>query len=290
VTTQGSAPSQNTPAPSQNTPADIAGPSAAQKAIDTTEPHPARVYDYWLGGKDNFAADRAAAEAVIQANPNVLPGVRANRAFLHRAVEYLTREAGIRQFLDIGTGLPTAQNTHQVAQSIAPEARVVYVDNDPIVLAHAHALLTSTPEGVTHYVDADVRHTARILVGAAETLDLTQPVAVMALMILQYIPDADAPHEVIGKVMEAMPSGSYLTISDTTGDIDTVRVSAAIEQLNNRMTRTPLNLRTREEFVRFFDGLEFVEPGVVPLPEWHSSVALPAGAVVPAFAGMARKP
>jgi hypothetical protein len=270
--------------------ADVAGPSAAQKAFDTSVAHPARVYDYWLGGKDNFAADRAAAEQVIEANPNVLPGVRANRAFLHRAVEYLAGEVGIRQFLDIGTGLPTVQNTHEVAQAIAPECRVVYVDNDPIVLVHAQALLTSTPEGITSYVQADARDTAKILAGAAEALDLTEPVAVMALMILQYVPDSDAPHEIVARLMDAMPSGSHLTISDTARDIDTDRVSAATTKLNMHMGPTTLTLRTREEFTRFFDGLDLVDPGVVPLPEWHGSIVLPPGAVIPAYAGMARKP
>ena len=161
--------------------------------LDTSVAHPARVYDYWLGGKDNFAADREAAEQVIAANPTVLHGVRANRAFLGRAVRYLAAEAGIRQFLDLGTGLPTAQNTHQVAQEIAPDSRIVYVDNDPIVLAYARALLASAPEGVTAYVPSDIRDTEKVLAGAAQTLDLSRPVAVMALMVLQYIPDGDDP-------------------------------------------------------------------------------------------------
>jgi O-methyltransferase involved in polyketide biosynthesis len=269
---------------------DLPAFSAAQKAFDTRVAHPARVYDYWLGGKDNFAADRAAAEQVIEANPNVLPGVRANRAFLRRAVQYLTRDAGIRQFLDLGTGLPTAENTHEVAQAIAPECRVVYVDNDPIVLIHAHALLTSAPEGLTSYIEADARDTATILAEAGELLDLTQPVAVMALMILQYIPDADAPDQVIARIMEGMPSGSYLTVSDTTSDIDVARVSTATSRLNTRMGPTTLTLRTREEFTRFFDGLDFVDPGVVPLPQWHDTAVDTQGAVIPAYAGMARKP
>jgi O-methyltransferase involved in polyketide biosynthesis len=269
---------------------DLPAFSAAQKAFDTSVAHPARVYDYWLGGKDNFAADRAAAEQVIEANPNVLPGVRANRAFLRRAVQHLTRDAGIRQFLDLGTGLPTAENTHEVAQTIAPECRVVYVDNDPIVLIHAHALLTSAPEGSTSYIEADARDTATILAEAAELLDLTQPVAVMALMILQYIPDADAPDQVIARIMDGMPSGSYLTVSDTTSDIDVARVSAATSRLNTRMGPTTLTLRTREEFTRFFDGLDFVDPGVVPLPQWHDTAVDTQGVVIPAYAGMARKP
>jgi putative hemolysin len=277
-------------APFQAPHSDIALPSHAQQTFDTGVAHPARVYDYWLGGKDNFAADRAAAQAVIEANPNVLPGVRANRAFLHRAVEYLAGKAGVRQFLDIGTGLPTAQNTHEVAQSIAPGCRVVYVDNDPIVLAHARALLSSTPEGVTTYIEADARNTAKIMAGASKILDLTQPVAVMALMIMQYIPEVDTPYEVLARLMHQLPSGSYLTISDTTCDIDTDRVRAATSQLNQSMGSTSLTLRTRDEIAGFLDGLELVDPGVVPLPEWHSGITLPPGAVVPAIAGMGRKP
>src|SRR5580692_6194028 len=168
---------------------DPAGPDLA--SFDTGVAHPARVYNYWLGGKDNYEADRQAAEQAVAANPNILPGVRANRAFLRRAVEYLAGEAGIRQFLDIGTGLPTAENTHEVAQAIAPDTRIVYVDNDPIVLAHARALLTSTPDGVTAYLDADLRDPEMILAQAAETLDLTQPVAIMLVAVLHHIPDSD---------------------------------------------------------------------------------------------------
>ncbi len=188
---------------------DPAGPDLA--SFDTGVAHPARVYNYWLGGKDNYAADREAAEHAVAANPNILPGVRANRAFLRRAVEYLAGEAGIRQFLDIGTGLPTAENTHEVAQAIAPDSRIVYVDNDPIVLAHARALLTSTPEGATAYVDADARDTDTIVAEAAKVLDFSQPIAVMFLMILQYIPDDEQPQQIVAQLMDAMPPGSYLS-------------------------------------------------------------------------------
>ena len=265
-------------------------PSAAQAAFDTSVAHPARVYDYWLGGKDNFAADRIAAEQVIEADPTVLPGVRANRAFLHRAVRYLAGEAGIRQFLDLGTGLPTAQNTHEVAQSIAPACRVLYLDNDPIVLVHAKALLTSTAGGSTDYVQADARDTTKILAAAAETLDLNQPVALMALTVIHYIPDSDAPHQVIAQLMGGLPSGSYLTISDTTRDINTPRVSTAISRLNQHMGPTQLTLRTHEEFTRFFDGLELVDPGVVPLPQWRPDTTEAADTEIPLLAGMGRKP
>jgi len=266
--------------------ADDPDPGADLEALNTNVPHPARVYDYWLGGKDNFAADRDAAEQVIAANPNVLPGVRANRAFLGRAVRYLTAEAGIRQFLDLGTGLPTAQNTHQVAQEVAPESRIVYVDNDPMVLAHARALLASAPEGATAYVSSDIRDTDTVLAGAAKTLDLGKPVAVMALMVLQYIPDQDDPWGIVRRLLGVLPAGSYLTMSDTVRDIDTARVTEGTARLNERMP-TQLNLRTRPEWERFFDGLEMVEPGIVATPDWRGPGSeFP----IPCFAGMARKP
>ena len=257
-------------------------------SFDTSVAHPARVYNYWLGGKDNYEADRQAAEQVIAANPNVLPGVRANRAFLRRAVQYLVGEAGIRQFLDIGTGLPTAENTHEVAQAIAPECRVVYVDNDPIVLAHARALLTSTPEGVTSYVDADARDTATILRDAGAILDFSRPVAVMVLMVLQYIPDSEAPGQVVSRLMEATAPGSYLAVSDTTRDIDAERVTSGTSKLNSRMGPTRLTLRTRDEIGGFLAGLELVDPGLVPLPQWRGDPG-PGDELIPAYAGLGRK-
>ena len=258
-----------------------------QVTLDTSVAHPARVYDYWLGGKDNFAADREAAEQVIAANPNVLPGVRANRAFLGRAVRYLAGEAGIRQFLDLGTGLPTAENTHQVAQAIAPSARIVYADNDPIVLTYARALLTSTPEGATAYLEADIQDTEKVLAGAAETLDFSKPVAVMALMILQYVPDQDDPWDIVRRVLDALAPGSYLTVSDTVRDIDTGRVTEGTARLNQHMGPTRLTLRSRPEFERFFNNLEMVEPGIVPLPEWR---APGSEYPIPCYAAMGRKP
>jgi S-adenosyl methyltransferase len=266
-------------------------PSASEPnlegALDTSVAHPARVYDYWLGGKDNFAADREAAEQVIAANPTVLPGVRANRAFLGRAVRYLAGEAGIRQFLDLGTGLPTAQNTHQVAQSVAPDARIVYVDNDPLVLAYARALLTGSAEGATAYVEADVRDTDKVLAAAEEMLDFSKPVAVMALMVLQYVPDADDPWGIISRMLAGLTAGSYLTASDTVRDIDTDRVTEGTARLNARMGPTQLTLRTRPDFERFFGGLEMVEPGIVPLPEWRGPGSEHP---IPCYAGMGRKP
>jgi O-methyltransferase involved in polyketide biosynthesis len=262
--------------------------TAEPSSFDTSVAHPARVYDYLLGGKENYGADREAAEGLIAISPSVLPSVRANRAFLRRAVEYLTAEAGIRQFLDIGTGLPTADNTHQVAQGIAPESRVVYVDNDPIVLAHARALLTSKPEGATAYIDADLRDTDGILRAAAATLDFSKPIAVMLLCIMQYVPDAARPHEIVARLMDAVQAGSYLTMSDTTRDIQTEEMIAGAAQYNARLGPNVFTPRTGEEYAAFFDGLELVEPGLVPLPQWRA-LADPAQ-VIPMYAAMGRKP
>jgi hypothetical protein len=255
-------------------------------SFDTSVAHPARIYNYWLGGKDNYEADRAAAEQAIAVTPDILPGVRANRAFLRRAVEFVAAQ-GIRQFLDVGTGLPTADNTHEVAQDIAPESRVVYVDNDPIVLAHARALLTSTPKGATAYVDADARDTAKIIESAAGLLDFTQPVAVMALMVLQYIPDADHPEQIVSELMEAVPSGSFLVISDTTTDIGD-GASRVASKINPRMGPTQLTPRPRAQIAAYFDGLDLVEPGLVGMPEWRGEAN--PHVVINAFAGVARKP
>jgi O-methyltransferase involved in polyketide biosynthesis len=264
------------------------GRDSEPPSFDTGIAHPARVYNYWLGGKDNYKADRDAGDQVISLNPNILPGVRANRAFLGRAVRYLAAEAGIRQFLDIGTGLPTAENTHEVAQSVAPDSRIVYVDNDPIVLAHARALLTSTPQGRTAYVDSDARDTGRILREAAAVLDFSQPVAVMFLMVLQYVPDADQPRELVRRVMDAVPSGSYLTVGDTTTDIDTERVADATARLNQRLGPAQMKMRSRPEIAAYFDDLEFVPPGLVPLPQWRAEPN--PTQVIPCYAGIARKP
>jgi O-methyltransferase involved in polyketide biosynthesis len=268
-------------------PADVPERTAEPSSFDMGIAHSARVYDYWLGGKDNYQADRDAGDQVMETIPNVREGARANRAFLHRAVQYLVREAGIRQFLDIGTGLPTAENTHQVAQSIAPESRIVYVDYDPIVLAHARALLDSTPQGATAYIEADARDTDLIVREAARTLDFSQPVAIMALLILQYIPDADDPHGVISRLLDAVPSGSYLTISDTTTDIDSDRVAAGTARLNTRMGPAQSTPRPKAEIARYFDGLELIEPGISPMPQWRNP---DESLVIHVFAGVGRKP
>jgi hypothetical protein len=257
--------------------------------FDVSTAHPARVYDYLLGGTDNFAADRAAAEAIIEVSPVVFACVRANRAFLRRAVRYLAADAGIRQFLDIGTGLPTAQNTHQVAQQVAPECRVVYVDNDPIVLGHARALLTSAPEGACAYIDADLRDTDDILRQAAGTLDFGKPVAVMLLCTMQYVPDADHPRAIISRLMSAVPSGSFLAMSDTTRDIDTEAMTTGAQRYNAKLGSAIFTPRTGAEYAGFFDHLSLVEPGLVPMPQWRPDPGSGAAQVIPMYAAIGRK-
>jgi S-adenosyl methyltransferase len=239
----------------------------ALKDIDTTIAHPARVYDYWLGGKDNFAVDREAAEEVLRARPAIRLNVRSNRAFLARSVRYLTAEAGVRQFLDIGTGIPSANNTHEVAQSVIPAARVAYVDNDPIVLAHARALLTST-SGPTSYIDADLRDFAAVLAEAARTLDFGQPVAIMLIAVLHLIPDEDDPWGIVAKLMAAVPSGSYLVISHPASDVEADSAAQAAQRYNERVA-SPMRRRSRDEVRRFFDGLDMLDPGVVQLHQWR---------------------
>jgi hypothetical protein len=259
--------------------------------IDTTVAHPARVYDYWLGGKDNFRADREAAEQVIALRPEILTAVRANRRFLGRAVHYLAADAGIRQFLDIGTGLPAASNTHEVAQGVAPGARIVYVDNDPFVIAHARALLTSTPEGVCGYAETDVREPETVLQKAAETLDFGQPVAIMLLMTLQYVPDASDPHGIVARLMDATVPGSYLVVSDTTRDVDTARIEEVTQRFNERLGSVRQTRRTEADIARFFTGLEILEPGLVSVHRWRPGPDEPdTENDWPARCAVARKP
>jgi hypothetical protein len=255
--------------------------------IDTSVPHPARRYDYWLGGKDNFAADRRSGDEIAERFPGIRTAVVENRRLLRRAVTHLAAEAGIRQFLDIGTGLPTANNTHEVAQLIAPESRVVYVDNDPLVLAHARALLTSSAEGRTAYLEADIRDPERILHSdeLADTLDLSQPVALMLLAVLHFVEDHEDPYGVVNRLLAALPPGSRLVLSHATGDWlppETVAMFASGKHGAGR-------LRDRAEVGRFFDGLELAEPGVVPLAEWRATEEPPAPAEVSMYAGVARK-
>ena len=259
--------------------------------FDTPVAHPARIWDYWLGGKDNYAADRAAADHVLEAAPYVRDVARADRAFLANVVRHLAADRGIRQFLDIGTGLPTANNTHQVAQQAVPESRVVYVDNDPIVLAHARALLTSAPQGATAYIDADARNTSAILAPAAETLDFSQPVAVMLLGILLFIPDGDDPWAIVARLMDAVPTGSYLAISHGASDIRARDMVTANSRYNDR-SAVAMRLRSKDEFTRFFDGLDLAGPGVVPINHWQPGQAPDAqpGPALPAYAALGRKP
>ena len=244
------------------------GPAVMAPGLDTSVAHPARIWDYFLGGKDNFAADRAAAQGVLEVMPTMAMVARAGRAFLAAAVHYLATTGGVSQFLDIGTGLPTANNTHEVAQRANKQARIVYVDNDPIVLAHARALLTSGPDGRTAYVDADLRDTDQILAQAARTLDFSQPVAVMLLAVLHFVADAEDPYAITSRLLATLPAGSFLVLSHASSDIETEPVAAGTARYNQR-SAVPITPRNRAQVTRFFDGMDIVEPGVVPLGQWH---------------------
>ena len=237
--------------------------------LDSSVPHSARVWNYWLGGKDNFTADRAVGDQFAQLYPDITVVARSSRAFLKRAVTFLATEAGIRQFLDIGTGMPSAENTHQVAQAAAPESRIVYVDNDPLVLAHARALLTGTPEGATEYVDADLRDPAAILRAAGRTtLDLSRPTGLILMNILGHVGDLDEAVAIVGSLMAALPPGSYLVTADGTNVIDGPAFTQAIDVWN---ANAPLayHLRHPDDLARFLTGLEVVEPGLVPCAQWR---------------------
>ena len=236
--------------------------------IDTTVASSARIYNYWLGGKDHYPVDREMGEQIRAVLPGIVEMARDQRAFLVRAVTYLAREAGIRQFLDIGTGLPTANNTHEVAQRVAPEARIVYVDNDPVVLVHARALLTSTPEGATDYIDADLREPDKILQGAARTLDFTQPVAITLLGVVHHVTDTDQAHAIVQRLLDAVPSGSYLVISHTTSTVTGAAMEEAV-RLWNEAGSVPIVIRSPKELAGFFERLELVEPGVVSTTRWR---------------------
>jgi hypothetical protein len=266
------------------------GSAAAPAGIDTSTAHIARVYNYWLGGTDNYAPDREAAAQVIEAYPPIRASVRAQRAFLRRAVSYLAAEAGLRQFLDIGTGLPSADNTHEVAQRAAPGARIVYVDNDPIVLAHARALLTSSRAGATAYLDADLRDTGKILQAAGGILDFDQPVAVMLVGVLHCIPDANAPARLVQQLLAGVPPGSYLVVAHPASDIHTAQIGDAATRFN-RVMDDGVTLRTHAEVGRFLAGLELVEPGLVQLHRWRpdSEGPEPDGELAN-YGAVARKP
>ena len=256
-------------------------------AIDTTKAHPARIYDYWLGGKDNFAADREAAELALRAYPDLAKAVQSNRAFLGRAVRFLVGE-GVRQFLDIGTGIPAADNTHEVAQQAAPDSRIVYVDNDPVVLLHAQALLKSTPEGACDYIQADLRAPDTILAGAARTLDFGRPVALMLLAVLQFILDEQDPCGLVSRLVAALPSGSYLVISHPTDDFNPNRGESM--KVYNERSADQAVVRDKAATARFFDGLELLDPGVVPVARWRPDSDLTAARPSSMWCGVARKP
>lgn len=267
-------------------------PSAAmsREKLDTGIAHTARVWNYWLGGKDNFAADREVGEAVRQMLPHVVVTAQADRGFLIRAVRFLAGEVGMRQFLDVGTGLPTANNTHQVAQSVAPDTRIVYVDNDPLVLVHARALLTSTAEGATAYVEADLHDPDKVLQAASETLDFTQPVAVTLLGVLNFILDFDEARAIVKRLLAAVPSGSYLAIAHASNEVYPEQAEA-VRQFWNENAKPPIVFRKASEIAAFFEGTELLEPGVVSCSRWRpDGGALEIPAEVQQFCGVGRKP
>jgi hypothetical protein len=262
--------------------------NGGQPRIDSSVAHSARVHDYWLGGKDHFAADRAAGDAVMAAYPGIVASVRANRAFLARVVRFLAAEAGVTQFLDIGTGIPAANNTHEVAQAVTPAARVVYVDYDPVVLQHARVLLTSAVPGSVDYVDADLRDPGNILREAGRTLDFTRPVAIMLIAVMHLIVDADDPYGIVGRLKAAMAPGSYLALSQVASDIETEQVAEARRRYNS-LARETQRHRTQAEVTSFFDGLHLVEPGVVPVQRWRPDSDFGARAKSTMWGGVARR-
>jgi SAM-dependent methyltransferase len=268
----------------------MSGPGSVDPGsqLDPSVPRPARVYGYWLGGKDHYPADREVAEQVIRRRPQVVAGARANRAFLARVVRHLAGECGIRQFLDIGTGLPAPASAHQVAQAIAPGSRVVYVDNDPLVLVHARALLTSGPQGCCDYVGADLRDTPAVLAGAARTLDFARPVAVLLLAVLHFLPGADDPAGVVAALARPLAPGSVVVISHLTADFAPGPVAAGIEAYNN-LVPAPLTPRSHTQVSALFGALPLVPPGVVPITEWRPPTG-PSPQTVDLYAGVARKP
>jgi hypothetical protein len=255
--------------------------------IDPNVPHIARVYNYWLGGQDNFPADRELAEKFIAADPGVIEGVRGNRRFLGRAVEFLTREAGIRQFLDIGAGIPAADNVHEVAKRNAPDSRVLYVDNDPISISHGRALLARHPAEGVDYIDGDLREPDNLLVAAADYLDFSEPVAVMLLSILHCVPDADDPPRLVGQLTGALPAGSHLTISHPASDIHAEQIAAGSAVLNKSLN-PPISFRPYDQVLKCFNDLELVEPGLVTHSRWRPRPGADTKAYS-SWAGVARK-
>ncbi|OIJ88098.1 SAM-dependent methyltransferase [Streptomyces colonosanans] len=268
--------------------APVSGPVESRE-IDASVPHSARIWNYWLGGKDNYPVDEEAGDAYAAVFPGIVTIARGSRAFLGRTIRYLAADAGIRQFLDVGTGLPTVDNTHEVAQRLAPESRIVYVDNDPMILAHARALLTSAPEGATAYVDADLYDPERILAAAAETLDLTRPTALILSGILGHVADYDEARSIVRRLLDGLPSGSYLSLNDGSLGFDPEYERA--QEGYNKSGAVPYILRPVEQIAGYFDGLELVEPGIVTLPRWRpdgSGDGEPA--VLGEHGGLGRKP
>jgi hypothetical protein len=265
----------------------VSGGDAAAK-LDTGVPHSARLWNYWLGGKDNFAVDREVADQILAMVPEMVASARADRAYLGRVVRYLAGEVGIRQFLDIGTGVPTANNTHEVAQQIAPSSRIVYVDNDPLVLVHARALLTSHPQGQADYLNADLREPEKIIEGARRTLDFGQPIALTLLGILNFIPDDAEAADLVARLVDAVPSGSYLAISHPTTEINGETMVEAL-RLWNEGPAAKMVLRSAEQVNRLFGDLEMVEPGVVSCSQWRPEKGEENAEPVPHYGGVGRK-
>ncbi|MFJ9121483.1 SAM-dependent methyltransferase [Streptomyces sp. NPDC102394] len=271
-------------------PAATDDPAAAlRRRIDTLRPHTARIWNYWLGGGDYYEVDRVAGDRIRELHPGIGEYARADRLFLGRAVRHLVTDTGIRQFLDIGTGLPTADNTHEVAQRLAPASRIVYVDNDPLVLAHARALLTSAPEGRTDHLDEDLRNVDAVLERAARTLDLSRPVALLLLGVVIFVGDDEDPYGIVRRFMDALPAGSHLVLSHTVTSPALPEVDEAVRFWNEHGTPR-LTQRTPEDVIRFFDGLELLEPGVVTCSRWRPDT--PDGnppAEVGIYGGVGRK-
>lgn len=263
-------------------------PTAGSARLNTSVAHNARVWNYWIGGKDNYEVDQRVGEHVAGMFPVIRAVARADRDFLGRAVRHLAGERGIRQFLDVGTGLPTVDNTHEIAQRIAPDSRIVYVDNDPIVLVHARSLLTSSAEGVTDYIDADVHDPEAIVRRAGDTLDLRQPVAVMMLGILNFVLDTGEAREIVRRIMAAVPSGSHLVLTHPTHDAEVGgEGNAAAMEFWNANATPPITARSHAEIAAFLDGLELVEPGLVPCSQWRAGSD---AAAVPQYGAVAVKP
>ncbi|MEU6523588.1 SAM-dependent methyltransferase [Streptomyces sp. NPDC046924] len=264
-------------------------PPGVPAGPDTSVAHNARVWNHWVGGEDAYEVDRRVGDHVASIIPVVRDIARADREFLGRAVTYLTGERGVRQFLDVGAGLPTADNTHQIAQRIAPDSRVVYVDNDPAVSAHARSLLTGGPDGTTAYLDADVRDPDAVLERAAATLDFDRPVAVMMLGVLNFVLDTGEAREVVRRVMAAVPSGSFLVLTHPTSDAE-VGGEDQIPAMAfwNENATPPITARSAEDIAAFFQGLNLVEPGLVPCSRWRAEAD--AAVVVPQYGAVAVKP